>query len=140
MSAEGKHFVSKRVIVNQIIAFGGIIVFIWLDEVIDIPHLILGAESTPINWKESVFESSFIAILCLGIVNYTRKIFQRMKYLEGILPICASCKRIRDEQGNWRQLESYVHERSAADFSHGICPKCAERLYPEIYTNKEGEP
>jgi len=53
--------------------------------------------------------------------------------LQGLLPICASCKRVRDEHGQWNQIESYIRARSEAEFSHGICPECARRLYPEDY-------
>jgi hypothetical protein len=53
--------------------------------------------------------------------------------LQGLLPICASCKKIRDEQGQWNQIETYIRSRSEADFSHGICPECARRLYPDHY-------
>ncbi len=56
----------------------------------------------------------------------------RIKVLSGLLPICASCKRIRDAQGHWQQLEVYIHDHSDAEFSHGICPDCAQRLYPEF--------
>ncbi len=52
--------------------------------------------------------------------------------LSGLLPICASCKKIRDDQGYWNQIESYIQAHSDAEFSHGICPDCAQRLYPEI--------
>jgi hypothetical protein len=63
--------------------------------------------------------------------------FQRMKYLEGILLVCASCKKIRDEKDNWHQIESYIRERSDAEFSHGICPECAEKLYSEFNPYKK---
>ena len=53
-----------------------------------------------------------------------------VKTLRGILPICASCKKIRDDRGNWNQIEEYVRDRTEADFSHGICPECAKKLYP----------
>jgi hypothetical protein len=52
-----------------------------------------------------------------------------VKTLRGLLPICASCKMIRDDQGYWHQVEMYVKERSEAEFSHGICPECARKLY-----------
>lgn len=55
----------------------------------------------------------------------------KVKTLKGLLPICASCKSIRDDRGYWRRIESYVHEHTGADFSHGICPDCAKKLYPE---------
>lgn len=55
-----------------------------------------------------------------------------VKRLTGMLPICASCKKIRDDKGYWSQVESYVSEHTEAVFSHGICPECAKKLYPEF--------
>ena len=52
-----------------------------------------------------------------------------IKILKGLLPICASCKKIRDDKGYWKKLEIYIQEHSEADFSHGICPDCAKRFY-----------
>lgn len=57
----------------------------------------------------------------------------RIKILSGLLPICASCRRIRDDQGRWNQIELYIRDHSQADFSHGCCPDCARKLYPDIY-------
>ncbi len=54
-----------------------------------------------------------------------------VKTLSGLLPICASCKKIRDDKGYWQQVETYIKDRSDADFTHGICPECVKRLYPE---------
>jgi hypothetical protein len=55
-----------------------------------------------------------------------------VKKLSGLLPICASCKKIRDDKGSWQVLESYIADHSEADFSHGICPDCIKKLYPEV--------
>ncbi|MFC1505166.1 cache domain-containing protein [Thermodesulfobacteriota bacterium] len=60
------------------------------------------------------------------------KSLAEVKILSGMLPICASCKKIRDDRGYWNQLEKYIHEHSQAQFSHSICPDCAKRLYPEL--------
>lgn len=49
-----------------------------------------------------------------------------------MLPICASCKRIRDDQGYWQQIESYITAHSETEFSHGVCPECAKVLYPQL--------
>ena len=57
----------------------------------------------------------------------------RVKMLSGLLPICASCKKIRDDKGYWHQVEVYVRDHSEAEFSHGLCPDCAKKLYPEYY-------
>jgi len=55
-----------------------------------------------------------------------------VKTLSGLLPICASCKRIRDDKGCWHQAETFIKARSNADFSHGMCPECMEQLYPGL--------
>jgi len=55
----------------------------------------------------------------------------KVRMLSGLLPICASCKKIRDEKGAWNELETYVRKHTQANFSHGICPDCMHRLYPE---------
>ena len=55
-----------------------------------------------------------------------------IKVLRGMLPICANCKRIRDDSGLWEQIEPYIHKRSEAVFSHCICPECTKELYPEL--------
>jgi len=61
----------------------------------------------------------------------------KVKTLSGLIPICANCKKIRDDDGFWHQLEAYIHEHSDADFTHGICPECARALYPEIFKKKD---
>ncbi len=57
---------------------------------------------------------------------------KEIKILSGLLPICAACKKIRDDKGYWNQIESYINEHSEAEFSHGICPDCAKNLYPHL--------
>lgn len=61
-----------------------------------------------------------------------------IRRLEGLLPICASCKSIRDEGGAWRQIEDYVGQRTEAVFSHGICPECMKKLYPDYCDDPSG--
>jgi len=55
----------------------------------------------------------------------------QIKTLQGVLPICSFCKQIRNDQGAWQRLEEYIQHHSEAEFSHGICPKCAEEHYPD---------
>jgi AmiR/NasT family two-component response regulator len=57
----------------------------------------------------------------------------KVRTLSGLLPICSSCKKIRDDEGYWNQLEAYIQEHSNAVFSHGLCPECAKKLYPEVF-------
>ena len=60
-----------------------------------------------------------------------------IKRLSGMLPICASCKKIRNDKGYWEQIEHYIAERSETEFTHGLCPECAKRLYPELMKSIE---
>jgi signal transduction histidine kinase len=57
---------------------------------------------------------------------------KEVKKLSGFLPICSSCKKIRDDKGYWNQIESYIRDHSEAEFSHSICPGCVKKLYPEF--------
>lgn len=59
----------------------------------------------------------------------------RVKQLSGLLPICSHCKKVRDDQGYWNQIESYIDAHSEARFSHGICPDCIKKLYPKLPVN-----
>jgi len=64
-----------------------------------------------------------------------------IKTLKGLIPMCASCKKIRDDQGFWQQVEGYLMQHSQAEFSHGLCPECMEKHYPEYFEimKKKGE-
>lgn len=104
-----------------------------------------------------VFISSigFLVVLVLTLATYNKKMrlsrksleksnsdlaqintelqdkIHEIKTLSGLLPICAQCKKIRNDEGYWTQLEGYISEHTSATFSHGICPHCAEQLYPK---------
>jgi hypothetical protein len=65
--------------------------------------------------------------------------FSNVRVLRGLFPICASCKKIRDDKGYWSQIESYIRDNSEAEFSHGICPDCIQKLYPD-YTQEPSAP
>ena len=65
------------------------------------------------------------------LISNLQNALKEVKQLSGLLPICANCKKVRDDKGYWNQIESYIHQRSEAEFSHGICPDCAKERYPE---------
>lgn len=67
------------------------------------------------------------------IVEELQEALAKVKQLSGLLPICASCKKIRDDKGYWNQIELYIRKHSEAKFSHGLCPECAKLLYPEYF-------
>jgi len=58
---------------------------------------------------------------------------REVKVLRGLIPICASCKKIRNDGGFWQQIEEYIGEHSEAEFSHGLCQPCLKKLYPGVY-------
>jgi len=64
----------------------------------------------------------------------------KVKTLRGLVPICSNCKKIRDDQGFWQQVEAYVRDHSEAQFTHGICPDCLSKLYPDLADKMKTEP
>lgn len=80
---------------------------------------------------------SFYVYLIDILASQTRALQKEVKILEGILPICASCKKIRTSEGKYESVEKYITEHSEAVFSHGLCQECAEKLYPEYFNKKD---
>ena len=102
-------------------------------------------------WKETVRrrkDGTLLDVLLQGVPieldNQTLAVYgmytdiSEIKQLRGLIPICAACKKIRDDQGYWQDVELYMRERTTADFSHGICPDCMKKLYPQIWEKKYG--
>ena len=75
-----------------------------------------------------------------ALIGELRGALAKVKTLSGLLPTCAGCRKIRDEKGEWQEMENYICEHSDAGFSHGLCPECAERLYPEVFGTKVVNP
>jgi len=90
--------------------------------------------------------NALIVVMVLILYTYlvdrvawqTSALEKKVRILEGILPICASCKRIRNENGEYEQIEEYITERTEASFSHGICQECSKKLYPEYFKDVNG--
>lgn len=69
------------------------------------------------------------------LISQLQDALAKVKMLTGLLPICASCKKIREDDGNWNQIELYIQNHSEAQFTHGFCPDCVKRLYPEVFVD-----
>jgi len=69
---------------------------------------------------------------CDRLIQDLRGALAKVKSLSGLLTICAGCKKIRDDGGYWKQVEGYIQEHSEARFSHGMCPDCIKKYYPEL--------
>jgi hypothetical protein len=74
------------------------------------------------------------------LIQELQTALDRVKMLSGLLPICANCKMIRDDQGYWNQVEAYVASHSEVTFTHGLCPECVHKLYPEYAHGLNPEP
>ena len=71
------------------------------------------------------------------LIKDLQKALSEVKTLSGMLPICSSCKSIRNDEGYWQQIEDYISRHSDLDFTHGICNECVKKLYPEFYQKFE---
>jgi len=70
------------------------------------------------------------------LLTELKEALEHVKQLQGLLPICSFCKKIRDDEGYWSEIESYITKHSQAQFSHGLCPPCASKHYPDIFPEK----
>lgn len=129
--AKTKKNVAGLVVLYEALAYVLVIAIIWMDEVFDLPRFMFNAPGTPINWKESLFES--ILVLCLAIFTIvsTVRIINRLRYLEGFMHVCSFCKKIEID-GVWIPIEQFIAEHSEAVFSHGLCPDCMKQHYGQF--------
>lgn len=134
------HGLCRRVCVWLACAAAAIVALIWLNEILDLPHLLMGAPRTPVNWRESLLETLVVLPIFGFLMVWTRKTIARLQLLEGMLPVCSNCKKIRDEKGDWSPMEVYIHQRARVDFSHGICPDCLAKHYPEVARKRLAKP
>jgi hypothetical protein len=132
----GKERFIKKILVIEIIGYALILAIVWMNEVFDLPHTIFGVNATPPNHFESLFESILILFLAVITLTITHAILKRLNFLEGLLPICSICKKIRSDQ-DWIPIEEYISSRSNANFTHGICPDCTEKYYGRLFKDKK---
>lgn len=122
----------------------GIIIFVvsfWVFGQIDVLEKLTTWSSQHEEYEVDEFLSSSLVLLVLCLIFSVRryresiqktrelqKALDEIKILKGIIPICSYCKSIRDDAGSWKQLESYVRSNSSAEFSHGVCPECYNKM------------
>jgi len=87
--------------------------------------------------KSEIEERKRVEVEREKLIRDLQKALSEVKTLKGIFPICASCKKIRDDKGYWNQVEVYIRDRSEAEFSHGICPDCMKKLYGDFLEKKD---
>jgi len=122
-----KHQAHSKLIAVQILGFVLLIISVWLDDIFDLPGL-LGTTIQSVVFIQTIIVSLLCLALGAWLVVHTHRVLQRLQVLEGLLPVCAFCKKIRVE-GNWVPIEHYIQDHSAAEFTHTYCPKCVEENY-----------
>ena len=130
-----KDIISKKIIAYDLIGFGFVILVLWFNELIDIPHIVFGAESTPVNMTENIIETVIVFFLAVLVIMITWKLLQRIRYLEGFLPVCSFCKKIRIG-ATWMPIVDYISDHSEARFTHGCCPECVQEHYGHILNDE----
>jgi hypothetical protein len=121
---------TRAVLIYEALGFLLVMGVIWADETFNLPHYLLGAPGT-LRWQEAAWESGLVFLLGVLTLCLTYRDLNRIRYLEGFLPVCSYCKRIRAGD-HWIPIEEYISDHSAAYFSHGLCPDCLKREYPEF--------
>ena len=105
-------------------------------------YLLFTSSSTEHIANRNVVMIAYVTSLGMAVISSallqrsrynTFSAMRKVKTLSGMLPICASCKNVRDDQGFYQQIEQYIQDHSDAEFTHGICPECARKLYPEVF-------
>ena len=124
----------KRIWMIFLVMLTAFVLLTVANEVLDIPHYLFGDEPTSFAQRkgEVIFEVLIYFLIIFSSFYYFRmKIEKEIKILEGFIPICANCKKIRQDI-DWKTLEEYISTNSLAKFSHSICPDCIRALYPEL--------
>jgi hypothetical protein len=114
----------QRILILESFAFLVIVAIIWLDELLDLPHLLFSAPPTPVRVEEGLLESILTLMVGIGVVSVTWRAFRRIEYLESLIVMCAWCRRVR-EGGDWLTVEAFLERQHHAQTTHGICERCA---------------
>ena len=120
---------NKTIVMYESIGFAVVICLLWVDEILDLPHKVFMAKATPINWVESAMETIAVLFLAAIVIFFTIKALKEIKYLEGFLPVCSFCKKIRVDEKTWIPIETFIAHNTEAVLSHGYCPECAKKYY-----------
>lgn len=110
--------------------FALIILLSWLDELLNLPFLIFGGVPHS-EWRESALETVIILAVWVVVISLTRTILKRLHYLEGLLRMCAWCRKVNDGD-EWVSTEEFFSRKFSMQTSHGMCPACAEKTLADL--------
>ncbi len=107
--------------------FGLILLISWIHKLVDLPHLVLGGEAHANRWRDSLMETMLILLIWAFVVSLTKRLVERLHYLEGLLRICAWCRKVGHGE-KWMRLEDYLAEGFQIGTTHGVCPDCLKKM------------
>lgn len=116
-----------RVLWYQSLGFGFILLLCWLNKLVDLPHLLIGGEVHASKWRDSAMETVMILLVWAFVLSVTGRLVARLRYLEGLLRVCAWCRKV-GHSGKWMSLEEYFAEGLHVGTTHGVCPDCLKKL------------
>jgi hypothetical protein len=111
----------------EAVGFGLLMFLLVADEVIDLPHLLLGAPRTPIRISELVIEVGATLVMGVGVIVASWRVNRRIACMESLILICGACRRVSAD-GRWMAFEEYIERRNDRRTTHGVCPACCERM------------
>ena len=130
LRAEGLASGRVEAVYKLLLKDGGIV---WLKDVAVVKAFAKDGVNLALGTLTVVSKEMAAEARCEKLLNELQNALEKIKTLNGLLPICAKCKKIRDDEGYWIQVEDYIRKHSKAQFSHGLCPDCAHELYPEVF-------
>ncbi len=119
-----------RVAFWQFMAFGLLLLMIWVNELLDLKALWFDTPARPPDYLEAGMLSAIVLTVAIIAVGHTYE--QQKRIISGLLTVCAHCHKIRLDQEMWEQIEEYISDHSVALITHGICPECFAQLKKEI--------
>jgi len=117
----------SRVLWYESLGFGLILFLSWLNKFVDLPHLLTASDARLTKWRDGFIETLLILLTWAFVYSLTKRLVERLHYLEGMLKICAWCRKVGHED-RWMRLEDYFAEDFHIDTTHGVCPECMKRL------------
>lgn len=117
----------SRVLWYESLGFGLILLLSWLNKFVDLPHLLTANDARLTKWRDGFIETLLILLIWAFVHSLTKRLVQRLHYLEGMLKICAWCRKVGHED-RWMRLEDYLAEDFQIDTTHGVCPECMKKL------------
>lgn len=124
---------TKRFVYYQLLILAAFLILTFLNDIVDLSHYVFGDPATTQGQRigEISIEVLFGFIVFGLEILFIQKLRKDIKVLEGLIPVCANCKKVRNID-QWESIEEYISSHSLADFTHSICPECMEKLYPEL--------